>query len=242
MSGVPILKGARTGGSSLCLLLLFVFMQAVVLVAQTNPTASPVDLPIIKTNFVPEAVLTTNEIKQVIELARMSGIQNAGEVSTFHFVPSIETGIQVKSVDRVDGRNTSFDSILITRHGPDAEDPGNEFWSVGEFRAFKTFKRTTLLRKYEFRGAAAPIQIGEGLDVAIADKVIPRIGAGLVRFKDVWLAREFDQLKSLKPTVIHKGYQGSGYELRFDGEEIRSLHFNWDDGRVVITGVSQVVF
>ncbi len=216
-------------------------MQGGVLLAQTGQATSQVNLAGIRTNFISDAVLTTNEIRQVVELARISGIEKVDEVSTFHFFPSIETGIQVKSVDRVDGRNTSFDSILITRHGPDAEGPENEFWSVGEFRAFKTFKRTILLRKYEFRGAAVQISIGEGLDVAIADKVIPRIGAGIVRFKDVWLSREFDQLKTLKPTAIHKGYQGSGYELRFNGSEMRSLRFDWDDGRVVITGVSQIV-
>lgn len=196
----------------------------------------------IKTDFAAGANLLPSELKQVVALAKQCGMVDVAEVSTFHYVPGGGRGISVKSTERVDGRNTSFDTVTIHKSGSDSPSPSKDgVIRDGNFWGDKDSKHTTVLRSYEFNKQAVKIEIGLGVDIAFADKVIPLIGAneGLIHKESV--RRQFEALANSKPQAIYKG-DFDGYELRFgEAPSQRSLKFRFENGQVIITGVSSIL-
>ena len=218
---------------------IFVSIQATAFAGQTNQTKN-VASPRITTNFIAEARLTHSEVKQVLELAKTCGIDTPSEVSTFHYLPSVAKGISVKSVERVDGRNISFDTVTISKKGWYEGEPQKGSKRVGDFWANADAKYSTLLRRYEFKKTPIQISIDKGVDVAFADKVIPLIDAKKVRFESDWGRREFEDLKDSKPVAIYRSYSDKGYELRFNEPFMRAIMFDWKGGQVVVTGVAHI--
>lgn len=196
----------------------------------------------IKTDFAAGANLLPSELKQVVALAKQSGIDDVAEVNTFHYVPAGGRGISVKSVERADGRNTSHDSILVHKSSWDDFVPGkNGVKRDGNFWVDVDGKRTTLLRSYEFNGQPVRIEIGEGADIAFADKVIALIAAKKVRFADHFDRQEFEKLANSKPTAICRSRFKQEYELQFIGAGICSLTFAFENGQVILTGVARIL-
>src|SRR5688572_2300455 len=115
---------------------IYVGLQVTAIAGQTNQTKQASSIPkTIATNFEVEASLSASEIKQVLELAKANGIEAPAEVSTFHYLPVGGKGISVKSVDRIDGRNTSFDTVTISKKGWDQLKPAKNSKRVGKFWA-----------------------------------------------------------------------------------------------------------
>jgi hypothetical protein len=179
-------------------------------------------------------------VKQVLELAKAYGIENPSEVRTFYCLPTLDRGISVKSTEHVDGRNTSFDSVTISKNGWDQRQPEKNARRVGTFWADADAKYSTLLRLFEFRKATIQISIGKGIDVAFADKVIPLINAKKVRFESDWVRQEFEDIKDSKPVAIYRSWSDKGYELRFNEPSMRAIMFDLKDGQVVVTGVAHI--
>jgi len=191
-------------------------------------------------NFIADAKLTPSEVKQVLELAKKCGINHPSEVRTFHYLPTSGRGISVKSLEKVDGRNTSFDMVTISKKGWDQGEAETNSIRVGNFWAEKDAKYSTLLRRYEFKKAAIQISIGKGVDLAFADKVIPLIDGKKVLFDNDSNREQFEELKDSKPVAISKSYSGGGYELRFNEPSMRAIMFDVKNGQVVITGVAHI--
>ena len=220
--------------------LAFQCLQGKVVAGQTNQAKHAVNLQKITTNFIAEARLTASEVKQVLELAKACGLDTPSEVRTFHYLPSVTKGISVKSVERVDGRNSSFDTVTVCKLGWEGRDPDKSAKRVGDFWADSEAKYSTLLRRYEFKKTPIQISIGKGIDVALADRVIPLIDAKKVRFESDWVRQEFEELKDSKPVAIYRSYSDKGYELRFNEPSMRAIMFDVKDGRVVVTGVAHI--
>ncbi len=220
--------------------LAFQCLQATVVAGQTNQSKRAVSPQKITTNFIAEAHLTPSEIKQVLELAKACGIDKPSEVRTFHYLPSLTKGISVKSVERVDGRNTSFDTVTISKLGWEERDSDKPSKRVGDFWAGSEAKYSTLLRQYEFKKASIQISVGKGIDVAFADKVIPRIDTKRVSFESDWVRQEFEEIKDSKPVAIYRSWSDKGYELRFNEPSMRAIMFDVKDGQVVVTGVAHI--
>jgi len=220
--------------------LAFQCLQATVVAGQTNQAKRAVSPEKITTNFIAEAHLTASEIKQVLELAKACGIDRPSEVRTFHYLPSVTKGISVKSVERVDGRNTSFDTVTISKLGWEERDSDKSSKRVGDFWAGAEAKYSTLLRRYEFKKATIQISIGKGIDVAFADKVIPLIDAKKVCFESDWVRQEFEELKDSKPVAFNRSWSDKGYDLRFNEPSMRAIMFDVKDGRVVVTGIAHI--
>lgn len=196
----------------------------------------------VKTDFAAGANLLPSELKQVVALAKQGGMADVAEVSTFHYVPGGGRGIRVKSAERVDDRNISFDSVAIHKSGWDSSSPSKDgVPRDGNFWCDADGKYTTLLRSYEFNKQAVKIEIGRGVDIAIADKVIPLIIANQGLIHNDSVRRQFEALVNSKPQAIYKGGL-DGYELRFgEAPSQRSLKFRFDNGQVIITGVSSIL-
>src|SRR5580704_8571859 len=69
----------------------------------------------VKTNFIDDAKLSEKEVHQVLELAKICGIKEPGEINTFHFRPIGGRGIDIKSVERISGRDTYFETLMIQK-------------------------------------------------------------------------------------------------------------------------------
>lgn len=196
----------------------------------------------IKTDFAAGANLLPSELKQVVALAKQSGMVDVAEVSTFHYVPGGGRGISVKSTERVDGRNTSFDTVTIHKSGWNTSSPSKDGVNRdGNFWCDRDSKHTTVLRSYEFNQQPVRIVIGRGVDIALADKVIPLIGTNKVIIHNDSVRRRFEDLADSKPQAIYKR-DFEGYEVRFgEAPSQRSLKFLFENGQVIITGVSDLL-
>jgi len=214
--------------------------QTTVAAGQTNQAKRGVSPQKITTNFIAEARLTASEVKQVLQLAKACGIRNPSEVRTFHWLPTFDRGISVKSTERVDGRNTSFDTVTISKNGWDQRQPEKSAKRAGDFWADADSKYSTLLRQFEFKKTTIQVSIGKGIDVVFTDKVIPLIDAKKIRFESDWVRQEFEELKDSKPVAIYRSWSDKGYELRFNEPSMRAIMFDVKDGQVVVTGIAHI--
>jgi len=151
---------------------------------QTNTvkTAHPNTSPV-KTSFVENAKLNSVELKQVLSLAEQSGIQDAAEVKTFNYLPAGGRGISVKSRERVDGRNISYDTVLLGKSEWAGPAPDKTPKRLGSFFVEES-KYTTLLRTYEINQKTIRIVMDKGIPATFADQVMPAIVSKKVRFED----------------------------------------------------------
>lgn len=186
----------------------------------------------INTNFVKGAELNSVEINQVLLLARQSGIEDAAEVTTFYYLPTRIRGIHVKSKERVDGRNISYDTVTLSK---------NE-WGAKPDQALEPFKvsdpkYTTHLRIYEINKKNIRIKIGEGITTTFADKIIPAIVSKNVRFENDAAKDDFNRLGDFTPDGIYRSdVNKGGYDLSLSEPSMYILRFILDNGEVVITG------
>jgi hypothetical protein len=209
---------------------------------QTNTvkTARPKTSPV-KTSFVENAKLNSVELKQVLSLANQSGIQDATEVETFNYLPGGGRGISVKSKERVDGRNISYDTILVEKGGWRDGVPDKTAKHLGDFY-IQYPKSTTLLRTYEIYKHTVRIVMDEGIPATLADQVMSAIVSKRVRFEDDGARRSFSTLEKIIPEAIYKSESNKGqYEIRLSEPAMHILMFNLDKGEVVITGVATYV-
>ena len=174
-------------------------------------------------------------------LARQSGIEDAAEVETFNYLPGGGRGISVKSKDHIDGRNISYDTIILSKTGWDGLEPDKTTKRLGNFCVREPGKYTTHLRAYELKKKTNRIVIGEGVDTAFADKVIPLIASKKVRFANDndWVRRNFNELGEFTPATLYKSDSNKGeYEMRFSGSDNHILMFKLDKDEVVVTGIA----
>src|SRR5882672_8966023 len=126
----------------------------------------------IKLSYIRDATLNAGELQQVLSLAWQAGITNVGEVITGHGLPGLSKEITVKSKERLDGRNISYERIHVGKTGwtgfmkPAGARQSGDFWLDA------SQKYATLERTYELGGTTRRIAIGKGVDAAFADKVI----------------------------------------------------------------------
>lgn len=198
----------------------------------------------IKTNFFRGARLSPSELELVVSLAKQSGLVDVSEVSTVPSWPGTNISILVKSVGRVDGRNLSYDVLVIHRTGWHGRKPNDEIVKrAGDFWCEPNGKFTRLLRRYEFNHQRVGVEIGEEVDIAIADKVIPLIGAKKVTLEGGPLSPpELAQLVTSPPAGIERSHSDGRYRLHFFTGSNRYLEFEYGWGRVTVTGVGSIIY
>lgn len=205
-------------------------------IGQTNVTAKL--LPQMRTNFVKSAELNKVELNQVLLLAEQNGIQDPAEVDTFAYIPAGGYGISVKSKERVDGRNISYDTIIFGKDGWTELERDKNAKRLGSFSVREPGKYTTLQHIYEFNKQPVRVIIGEGVDTALADKAVPLILSKHVQFQNEEARLEFRLLGteapiSIRPSQLEKG----GYEMDYH-TIMRILMFKVEKDEVIITGVA----
>ena len=107
-------------------------------------------------NYVPRAVLTKDQEKEVIALAQKCGIKKVAKISTHNMFPSPFRGIRVQGVEEVKGREVSYQVLSMSNRQwlqPGAK-PGKGSVELGDFWANKPYTRKqTILKvgKNEYR-------------------------------------------------------------------------------------------
>jgi hypothetical protein len=183
-------------------------------------------------------------MKQVLLLAKRCGVSEPGEVSTFDYLPGGGMGVQVKSVERVQGRDIAVDEMTIGRLGWTDLTPGKDAQRVGKFWAGPSDKFTRHLRVYEFRGKRIRVIIGDGVSTELADKIIPLIAAKKVRFgtkNDGFRidSRDMEEMIGLKPRGLSKQHDGALW-LHFE-DTMDALQFRFEKGEVIAEQVIHIV-
>lgn len=198
----------------------------------------------IKTNFFRGARLSPSELELVVSLAKQSGLFNVSEVSTDPNWPGTNISILVKSVGRVDGRNLSYDVLVIRKTGWHGRKPDDEVVKrAGGFWCEPNGKFTRLLRRYEFNHQRVGVEIGEGVDIAIADKVIPLIGGNKVTLDGHLSPSGLAFLVTSPPASIERSDSHGRYRLHFfTGSMNNYLEFEYGWGRVKVTGVGSIIY
>jgi len=110
-------------------------------------------------DYVPRAILTKDQEKEVITLAKKCGMEVVSRISTHNMYPSPFRGIRVQGPEQVKGREVSY-QVLGMSHSkwlePGAK-PGKGQITLGNFWAGKPYTRKqTLLKvaKKEYRVGA----------------------------------------------------------------------------------------
>ena len=107
-------------------------------------------------DYVPRAVLTKDQEKEVIALAQKCGIKKVAKISTHNMFPSPFRGIRVQGVEEVKGREVSYQVLSMSNRQwlqPGAK-PGKGSVELGDFWANKPYTRKqTILKvgKNEYR-------------------------------------------------------------------------------------------
>jgi hypothetical protein len=212
----------------------------------TNEIKSAAPPTSIKTNFVKGGELSQGEISQVLALAEQVGIKDAAEVYTYYCLPTVEKGITVKSKERADGRNISYDTIEVFRQGWQ-ENSRPKVKRLGDFWINDLKKTTTLERKYELNKKTIRIRIGQGVDFAVADKIIAQVVAKKLHnsknadYSDEEYRLLFGWVDVANITSLSEGQTVGEYEL-FIGEPrmmLLTLRVKGDD--VFVTKTASVV-
>ena len=110
----------------------------------------------IERDYVPRAVLTKEQEKTVLELAKKAGIKKVVKISSHNMFPSPFRGLRVQGVEQLKGREVSY-QVLSISHGawlqPGAK-PRKGQIQMGSFWAGKPYTRKqTILKigKKEYR-------------------------------------------------------------------------------------------
>ena len=106
--------------------------------------------------YVKRAMLSKDQEKEVIALARKAGIKKVAKISTHNMYPSPYRGIRVQGAEEVKGREVSY-QVLSVSHGEwlqEGAKPGKGHVQLGGFWAGKPYARKqTILKvgKKEYR-------------------------------------------------------------------------------------------
>jgi len=236
------MNSSKQTGKLACIILMTLLGTSFGFADQTriNKTVKVSNADTVKTNFVADGQLTRKEINQVLELARQCGVPQVSEVRTFHYLPTGRKGITVKSIECVDSRNTSFDSVYLSNTNWGSSFEFNKdvklvgaFWFIGT-------KYRTLLRSYQWTNQQPfQVSIGEGVDVTIADKMVDLIITDKLPFAES--KKEGSAIftipgkpKDLKPTSIGRGDSKDIYEVEFKTQLV--FKYRFEKGEFIYIG------
>jgi len=100
-------------------------------------------------DYVPRAILTKDQEKEVIALAKKCGMEEVSKISTHNMYPSPFRGIRVQGPEQIKDREVSY-QVLGMSHGdwlqPGAK-PGKEQIKQGNFWAGKPYTRKKTILK-----------------------------------------------------------------------------------------------
>jgi len=100
-------------------------------------------------DYVPRAILTKDQEKEVIALAKKCGMEKVSKISTHNMYPTPFRGIQLQGPEQIKGREVSYQILSMSHSGwldPEAK-PGKGEIKMGKFWASKPYtQKKTILK------------------------------------------------------------------------------------------------
>lgn len=154
--------------------------------------------------YVDRGVLTKEEEKTVIELAKKRGIEKVSKISTFYIRPSSARGISVHGVEQVKGREILNSILTVNRKGwtHAGRVPGKADIQFGDFWAGKaSIRKTTILMvdKKEYR-----ISSPHGLTTEQCDSMLKKLQDGKFTLAPNAQKERLKGIDWKKPTSFNK--------------------------------------
>ena len=154
--------------------------------------------------YVKQAVLSKEEEKVVIALAKKRGIKKIGRISTFNLYPSTDRGISVKGTEEIKGRQVSFKVLNVTyrKWVHQGSKPGKRDLQMGDFWASPpgTRKQTILkIGKKEYRAGSL-----QGLEIKECESILGMLLAGKYTAGPGVSPEQLKQIDWNKPTGFWK--------------------------------------
>ena len=100
-------------------------------------------------DYVPRAILTKDQEKEVIALAKKCGMKEISKISTHNMYPSPFRGIQLQGPEKIKGREVSYQGLSMSHSEwlePGAK-PRKEQIQMGKFWAGKPYTRKKIILK-----------------------------------------------------------------------------------------------
>lgn len=163
------------------LLMIFVFTFSLSLEAdEVRPTGkhTPTEVDGILREYVDRGVLTKEEEKTVIELAKKRGIEKVSEIRTYYLLPTSLRGISVYGDEQVNGREVLSLMLRVNRKGwtRAGRSPEKTDIQLGDFWAGEASPRKTtilMVGKEEYR-----ISSPHGLTAEQCDSMLKKLQDG----------------------------------------------------------------
>jgi hypothetical protein len=193
-----------------------------------------------RTNFVPDAALTPEEVVTVVALAESCGVGHVASVESLHYFPSTERGIIVTGLEQTSGRKVIFKTVEVFREGwayksDSANTRSNgQFWIdlhqppiVHELTIFSTPQGT------------ARVELGSGVPIDIADRVIKAFTTRRITYSGNHTQDECNGANFIRPNWLGKSDEAGLYEISFSGG-LNRYRFKLADEEVEIVFVIYV--
>mgnify|MGYP001187151983 FL=1 len=193
--------------------------------------------------YVKQAVLSKEEEKVVIALAKKRGIKKIARISTFNLYPSTGRGISVKGTEEIKGREVSFKVLSVTyrKWAHQGSKPGKRDLQMGDFWASPpgTRKQTILkVDKKEYR-----VNSLRGLEIKECESILGMLLAGKYTAGPGVNPEQLKQIDWSKPGGFWKRKEQLSLHFphKREGSGFFELEVKPDKKQLVITQLLQAV-
>jgi hypothetical protein len=197
----------------------------------------------IKTNFDSTMALSTEDLQDMLQLAKACGVSRASEVSSVTMHPTAYHKYRAKSVEEVVGRKVSFVTVDIhdKKSRSRSGESGKVLKSLGRFVVGEHDVRTRTLTT--FPSSRGPIRMSlSGTSLPTADKIIRAFSEGRIRYKIPKDKESVEGLNVGQASQLYSVEEGK-YTLVFSTGNLREtiVYFTFDSETIVVTEIMNVI-
>ena len=199
----------------------------------------------VRTNFAPQAVLSSSELASVINLAKQCDVPDVAEVYTFNnYHPSSFFSIGAKSAEITRGRKVSFVTVQIDREKWTSKElrlSSHIFKSVGDFWVARGGVTTNVLTIFKVPGGTARVRLSDAVLLPTADRIVEAFATGKIQYADKIRKEELKGVTLSQPTALDRDHQRFAICFSPSQWSIVWLSFTLDTDGVTVMSVERLV-
>ena len=172
----------------------------------------------VRTEFITDALLTDEEVKAVVALAKDCGFEEVAVVRTFHFLPTLQRGIEATSKDQIAGRTITYQTVVIYREGWSEQlKPTGPLRTIsnGSFWVENLILKNHELTLFNTSKGVVRVELGHDVSLVEADKVIDALTCGRIHFADDFVKGRYRGIDFAHPSRLKKGDQTGEFSVSF---------------------------
>jgi hypothetical protein len=202
----------------------------------------------IRTSFVPDAVLSSNQLDTVIKLAHKCGVKDVAEVRTSDpCMASVLHEICVQGVETVRGRRSSFVTVCVDFQAwmiDPTYRPKKPFKSIGKFWVEARYDiQTNTSTIFTVNHHVVHVNFSGDMPLETADKIVSAFAEGKVRYKTTDLKAQLQNIDFTQPEGLGRAKVSGTYRIGFSEGSCAFcwVEFMFGEKGVVITKVDRIV-